>query len=161
HRQRHALPALRLSRCDDDGQQLEFADGVLRRRQMSISRRDLIAGAALGLGAGVRLDALAATAKESATTEEFLWGTAISAYQSEGGNYNTDHWVLENIKPTLYTQPSDDACDSYHRYAEDFALAAKLGFNCYRFGIEWSRIEPREGFFSNAELDHYAKMLES
>jgi beta-glucosidase len=40
-------------------------------------------------------------------------------------------------------------------------IAARLGFNCYRFGIEWARIEPNEGAFSNAELDHYARMLEA
>ncbi len=38
-------------------------------------------------------------------------------------------------------------------------IAAGLGFNCYRLGIEWARIEPSEGFFSNAELDHYAEVL--
>jgi beta-glucosidase len=119
---------------------------------MNISRRDLIAGTAASLAVGTKVDA---------RTDDFLWGTAISAYQSEGNNYNTDHWLLENIKPTLYAEPSGDACDSYHRYAEDFALAAKLGFNSYRFGIEWSRIEPREGVYSNAELDHYAQMLQS
>ena len=91
----------------------------------------------------------------------FLWGTAISAYQSEGGNYNSDAWVAETVRPTLFKEPAGDACDSYHRYAEDIALAARLGFNCYRFGIEWARIEPREGWFSNAELDHYARVLET
>lgn len=91
----------------------------------------------------------------------FLWGTAISAYQSEGGNTNTDVWLLENLKPTVYKERSGDACDSYHRYAEDIALNAALGFNCYRFGIEWSRIEPSPGEFSNAELDHYQRVLET
>jgi beta-glucosidase len=91
----------------------------------------------------------------------FLWGTAISAHQSEGNNTNSDVWLLENLKPTVYKDRSGDACDSYHRFAEDIALNAALGFNCYRFGIEWSRIEPSPGRFSNAELDHYAKVLES
>src|SRR6202012_1207566 len=44
---------------------------------------------------------------------------------------------------------------------EDIGIAAQLGFNCYRLGIEWARIEPSEGYFSNAELDHYAKVLET
>jgi beta-glucosidase len=61
----------------------------------------------------------------------------------------------------MFRERSGDACDSYHRYEEDFALARRLGFNCYRLGIEWARIEPSEGSFSNAELDHYARMLES
>ena len=41
------------------------------------------------------------------------------------------------------------------------ALAASLGFNCYRMGVEWARIEPSQGEFSNAELDHYARMLDA
>ncbi len=93
--------------------------------------------------------------------KDFLWGTAISAHQSEGNNTNSDSWLRENLKPTLYKDRSGDACDSYHRYAEDIAIAAQLGFNCYRLGIEWARIEPSEGFFSNAELDHYADVLET
>ena len=38
-------------------------------------------------------------------------------------------------------------------------MLADLGFNTYRFSLEWARIEPEEGFFSNAELDHYRRML--
>lgn len=91
----------------------------------------------------------------------FLWGTAVSAHQSEGNNINSDAWLRENVCPTLFKERSGDACDSYHRYAEDISIAARLGFNCYRMGIEWARIEPHQGFFSNAELDHYAKVLET
>jgi beta-glucosidase len=61
----------------------------------------------------------------------------------------------------MFKERSGDACDSYHRYAEDFAIAGGLGFNCYRLGVEWARIEPSEGSFSEAELDHYARMLEA
>ena len=35
---------------------------------------------------------------------------------------------------------------------------AELGFNAYRFSVEWARIEPEEGWFSRAELDHYRRM---
>ncbi len=35
-----------------------------------------------------------------------------------------------------------------HRYPEDLSLLADLGFDTYRFSIEWSRIEPEEGHFS-------------
>lgn len=93
--------------------------------------------------------------------ENFLWGTAISAHQSEGNNINSDAWLCENVSPTLYKEPSRDACDSYHRYEEDIAIAADLGFNCHRLGIEWARIEPEEGQFSTAELDHYRRVLEA
>ena len=93
--------------------------------------------------------------------EGFLWGTAISAHQSEGGNVNSDAWLCENVSPTVYAEPSLDACDSFHRYEEDITIAADLGFNCHRFGIEWSRIEPEEGKFSLAALDHYRRVLEA
>jgi beta-glucosidase len=125
-----------------------------------LSRRELI-GATIA-GAMPVSSALAAPGKgRRAAPAGFLWGTAISAYQSEGNNTNSDAWLMENIRPTMFKERSGDACDSYHRYGEDFAIAARLGFNCYRLGIEWSRIEPSEGAFSNAELDHYARVLEA
>jgi beta-glucosidase len=89
----------------------------------------------------------------------FLWGAATAAHQVEGNNINSDLWVLEHLKPTIFQQPSGDACDHYHRYADDIRLLARLGFNTYRFSIEWARIEPEQGFFSKAELDHYRQML--
>jgi len=125
---------------------------------MKSSRRELLGGA-LVLGAGAQ--AHAQPRRSLRLAPDFLWGTAISGHQSEGNNTNSDSWVRENTKPTLYAERSGDACDSYHRYAEDIAIAARLGFNCYRLGIEWSRIEPSEGHFSNAELDHYASVLET
>lgn len=93
--------------------------------------------------------------------EGFLWGTAISAHQSEGNNINSDAWLCENVEPSLYRERSGDACDSYNRWREDLEIAAGLGLNCYRFGIEWSRIEPEPGRFSIAELDRYRRILET
>ncbi|MGO9603068.1 MAG: glycoside hydrolase family 1 protein [Candidatus Binataceae bacterium] len=89
----------------------------------------------------------------------FLWGTATAAHQVEGGNVNTDSWVLEHIKSTRFAEPSGDACDQYHRYADDIAMVARLGFNAYRFGIEWARVEPEDGEFSAAEIEHYRRVL--
>ncbi len=89
----------------------------------------------------------------------FLWGTATAAHQVEGNNVNSDVWVMEHVPETPYVEPSGDACDHYHRYRSDIALLAELGFNAYRFSIEWARIEPEEGEFSNAVLEHYRDML--
>ena len=55
-------------------------------------------------------------------------------------------------------EPSGDACDHWHRYAEDIRLCAELGFGAYRFSLEWSRIEPEEGEFSAVALEHYRRM---
>jgi len=91
----------------------------------------------------------------------FLIGASISAHQTEGNNVNSDWWWWEHLENTPCREPSGDACDFYHRCAEDVAMLAGVGLNCFRFGIEWARIEPAEGEFSLAELDHYGRMLEA
>ncbi|WP_240047418.1 glycoside hydrolase family 1 protein [Sphingomonas panacisoli] len=123
------------------------------------TRRQVVAGAA-GLLATGAAGAMPLPARRRAP-KGFLWGTAISAHQSEGGNTNSDSWLLETNTPTAFKDPSGDACDSYNRYKEDLDIAASLGLNCYRFGIEWARIEPAPGMFSEAALDHYVQVLEA
>jgi beta-glucosidase len=88
----------------------------------------------------------------------FLWGASTAAHQIEGGNLNADLWAAERAPGTVFAEPSGDACDSYHRYGEDVALLADAGLDTYRFSVEWARIEPEEGFFSRAALDHYRRM---
>jgi beta-glucosidase len=91
--------------------------------------------------------------------ERFLWGTATAAHQVEGGNTNSDFWALEHAPGTIFKEPSGDACDQYHRYREDIERLAGLGFGAYRLSVEWARIEPEEGHFSQAVLDHYRRVL--
>jgi beta-glucosidase len=88
----------------------------------------------------------------------FLWGTATAAHQVEGGNVNNDWWHFEHAPGTVCLEPSGDACDSWHRWPEDLDLVAGLGLGAYRFSLEWSRIEPAEGEWSRAGLDHYRRM---
>ncbi|HYY46602.1 MAG TPA: family 1 glycosylhydrolase [Candidatus Angelobacter sp.] len=89
----------------------------------------------------------------------FLLGTATSAHQVEGGNTNSDWWEWEHREGTPCAEPSGDACDFYHRYRDDIVLMSGLGFNAFRFGIEWARIEPARGEFSAAALAHYRRVL--
>jgi beta-glucosidase len=97
--------------------------------------------------------------KSKAFPDKFLWGCATAGHQVEGNNLNSDLWAVEHLPESMFKEPSGDACDHYHLYPQDIAMLAELGFNTYRFSLEWSRIEPEEGFFSNAELDHYRRML--
>lgn len=90
--------------------------------------------------------------------KEFLWGGAVAANQCEGA-YNVDGKGLSTADvftagavdhPREYTDgveigryyPSHDAIDFYHRYKEDVALFAELGFKCFRTSINWTRIFP-------------------
>ncbi len=93
--------------------------------------------------------------------EGFVWGTATAAHQVEGNNTHSDFWLLEHVPGSLFAEPSGDACDHFHRYPEDIRLLRQLGFGAYRFSVEWARVEPEEGRFSIAALDHYRRMLAS
>ncbi len=93
--------------------------------------------------------------------KDFLWGTATAAHQIEGNNVNCDLWSLEHMTGSFFKEPSGDAIDHFRRYPEDIALLADLGFNSYRFSIEWTRVEPEDGFLSVATIDHYRRMLET
>ncbi|HEV2361260.1 MAG TPA: family 1 glycosylhydrolase [Acidimicrobiales bacterium] len=104
----------------------------------------------------------AASSKETAVfPDNFTWGTATAAHQIEGGNWNNDWWRWEHAPGTPCKEPSGDACDSFHLYEEDAELVLTLGFDNYRFSVEWSRIEPERDEFSQAALDHYKRVCEA
>jgi beta-glucosidase len=80
--------------------------------------------------------------------EDFVWGTATASYQVEGAGHEGGRseciWDIFARKPgNVYAGESGEvACDQYHRYKEDIALMAELGFKSYRFSIAWPRILP-------------------
>jgi beta-glucosidase len=95
----------------------------------------------------------------AAPSPSFLWGAATAGHQIEGNNVSADMWLLEQVTPTVFAEASGDACDSLHRWQEDVAIVKALGLNCYRFSVEWPRIEPAKGEFSQAYLDHYTRIV--
>lgn len=117
--------------------------------------------------------------------KRFLWGASTAAHQVEGGNHNQwTVWELENAKakaaqasfiydhfdsweriakvakdPNNYV--SGMTSDHYNRYEEDFDLLERMHMNAYRFSIEWSRVEPKEGVWDAQEITHYKDQLAS
>ncbi|HEU5392673.1 MAG TPA: family 1 glycosylhydrolase [Streptosporangiaceae bacterium] len=85
----------------------------------------------------------------------FRWGVATSGHQTEGGNTKSDTWFLEHVRPSGFREPSGRACNGYELWREDVDLVAGLGLNTYRFSVEWARVEPDEGRFSDQALEHY------
>lgn len=90
--------------------------------------------------------------------DNFLWGGAVAAHQVEGG-WNCDgkgvsivdvltkgeHGVPRKITEQVQaeeTYPNHQAVDFYHRYRDDIAMFAEMGFKCFRTSIAWSRIFP-------------------
>lgn len=89
----------------------------------------------------------------SAFPADFLWGGATAANQLEGAyNEGGKGLSIQDVMPRgLLTPPTEAptadnlklrAIDHYHRYAEEIALFAEMGFKVYRFSIAWSRIFP-------------------
>ena len=93
--------------------------------------------------------------------KEFLWGGATAANQYEGA-YNVGDKGLSvqdvtprggvpvsdnDLNPFITELPTEDnlkleGIDFYHRYKEDVALFAEMGFKVFRTSIAWSRIFP-------------------
>jgi beta-glucosidase len=99
--------------------------------------------------------------------QDFLWGTATSAYQVEGavkedgrGESIWDRFSHSwgNIKDF---SNGDIANDHYHLYEQDLNLMQELGFQTYRFSIAWPRIFPSgSGQLNQKGLDFYRKLVD-
>ncbi|MEV5633711.1 GH1 family beta-glucosidase [Micromonospora tulbaghiae] len=97
----------------------------------------------------------------------FRWGVSTSAYQIEGATTvdgrGPSIWDTFAHDPGRIADGStgDQACDHYHRYAEDTALLGGLGVSAYRFSIAWPRIQPAgTGPANAAGLDFYDRLVD-
>jgi len=93
--------------------------------------------------------------------ENFLWGTATSAHQVEGGNINNNWYAWENQPGRIHNgEKSSLACDWWGgRWQEDLHNAAETGQNAHRFSIEWSRVQPAPDRWDDHALDYYRQMI--
>ena len=92
--------------------------------------------------------------------ENLLLGSATAATQIEGGDEN-NNWARFAAEGKVKDGSTPvRADDHYNRFREDIDLMAEMGLQIYRFGIEWSRIEPREGVYSDEAIAHYREEIE-
>jgi beta-glucosidase len=126
---------------------------------MNTDRRSLLAAACVGVAVAMLPDLGSANSVRKFPAG-FLWGAATAGHQIEGNNVNSDIWLLENVKPTIFSEPSRDADNSFELWPADLDLIRNIGLNSYRFSLEWARIEPEIGLFSNAMLDHYKAIID-
>ena len=106
--------------------------------------------------------------------KDFLWGGAIAAnqvegaWQEDGKGLSTADFQPNGIfghaleREPGETRVKDTAIDFYHRYPEDIALFAEMGFTCLRISIAWTRIFPNgdENEPNEAGLAHYDRLLD-
>lgn len=110
--------------------------------------------------------------------KDFFWGGATAANQFEGGwkeggkgDSVCDHmtggavdkhrYFTNKIQDDIY-YPSHEGVDFYHRYKEDIALFAEMGFKMFRMSINWTRIFPNgdEKTPNQEGLDFYKSVFE-
>lgn len=117
--------------------------------------------------------------------DDFLWGASTASHQVEGGTVNQwSVWELAQAADLAATAedrlgwlPDWDAVreqatdpdnyvsgkgvDHFNRYEEDFDLLQKMQLNSFRFGLEWSRINPEEGIWEKEAIAHYHRYIDA
>lgn len=102
--------------------------------------------------------------KLSSFPRGFLWGASTSAYQVEGANHEDGKGPsVQDVKKVPEGTSELDVCaDHYHRYREDIALMAEMGFKEYRFSIAWTRILPRgTGEINPRGIAYYSDLIDT
>jgi beta-glucosidase len=120
--------------------------------------------------------------------EDFLWGSSTSAHQvgdsldnqwmaferenahrlAAAAGPTTDYgngapspiWndiAAQAKDPNNYL--SNAGPEHWYRFEEDLDIMVELGLTAYRFGIEWSRVEPRPGQFDENAIEHYRQVI--
>ncbi|MCB8880932.1 beta-glucosidase [Acidisoma cellulosilytica] len=134
---------------------------------MSLDRRRFVQTAGLA-GLAALTPGLASAETDTAFPAGFIWGAATAAYQVEGA-WNLDGkgesiWDRFTHKPGHIKNgdTGDVACDSYHRYPEDIALARRMNMKSYRLSLSWPRIQPDgQGAVNQKGLDFYSRLIDA
>lgn len=95
---------------------------------------------------------------------DFLFGSATSSYQIEGGVDQR----LPSIWDTFCDTPGkirdgssgSVACDHISRWREDVDLMSQLGLDAYRFSISWPRVINPDGSLREEGIDYYLGLLD-
>lgn len=94
-------------------------------------------------------------------SKKLLMGSATAATQIEGGDVNSN-WYQWSLEGKIANGGSSIvAADHYNRYKEDIDLMVEMNHEIYRMGIEWSRIEPEEGVWSDEGIKHYQDEIQT
>lgn len=117
--------------------------------------------------------------------KDFYWGASTSSHQVEGGTHNQwTEWELAHAAELAKTAHkrlgwlpnwvhikdraqdpnnyiSGRGIEHYKLYKDDFKLLKGLNLNSFRFGIEWSRVEPEEGVWDKVAWEHYKEYVQT
>jgi len=86
---------------------------------------------------------------------EFMLGTATASTQIEGGDTNNIWYKWCQEGHISDSSSCITACDHWNRVKQDTELLKDLNVQTHRMSLEWSRIEPEAGKFSEEAMNHY------
>ena len=101
--------------------------------------------------------------------DDFIWSTATSAYQIEGGweadgkgRSIWDEFVHRTPSPIADGSTADETCDSYHKYEDDVQLLRNINVTHYRFSISWPRILPNghKQYINRHGVEYYNRLID-
>jgi beta-glucosidase/6-phospho-beta-glucosidase/beta-galactosidase len=102
--------------------------------------------------------------KKHLSAENFFFGVAYAPYCEGAGLNAPDGFKNTDWAPD---SPGGEGIRFWMGYAKHVELAASLGLNAFRMGIEWARCQPSASTeptepppWDEAALDHYADMVE-
>jgi beta-glucosidase len=105
--------------------------------------------------------------EERFSPKNFFFGVAYAPYCEGGGLNDPVGFKNTDWKPPEQRPGSGEGIRFWSDYAEHVELAASLGLNAFRMGIEWARCQPSPSTeptdpppWDEAALDHYADMVE-
>ena len=90
-----------------------------------------------------------------------LLGAATAATQIEGGDQNNNWYGWYRQGHIKGDADPSIATDHYNRWQDDLKLMSAMGIQCYRMGIEWSRVEPEDGVFDETAIAHYRDEIQA
>ena len=97
---------------------------------------------------------------ESFKLHGMLLGAASAATQIEGDCQNTN-WYDWYLKGKIVDNSSPDIANKHYQFfKEDTLLMKDMGMQITRIGIEWARIEPKQGIYDENAIAHYKQELQ-
>lgn len=89
----------------------------------------------------------------------FLWGSATSAWQVEGGRLNNEYDLMYRQGRIAGGADPAETAGFWERYPEDIASLQRVRHTSFRMSVEWARVEPEAGGSDRQALDHYRDIL--
>lgn len=97
--------------------------------------------------------------------KDFKWGAAIAEFQNSGAlrlpHSNWAHFEEKNKGFGRHKDRSEYSINHWDDYKKDIELMKKMKLNSFRFSLDWSSIEPKQGEINQEALEHYHNLSDA